>query len=266
MTSSLPLFRKLVLVFSAVYLSLIIHELGHVLAGTLAGFRSVACGIGTAQPFARVRIAGVRFYLARPILRGMTWALPRRLSPDRKALAILSAGGPLANLATGLVAWVVSRPLVDGTFVRLFVLCSLMMGIGNLVPFYSSISGVPTDGLTIVHCIRNTLFYDPAPTITAYERFFAWCKSLDARGRGSSALSGQGTSETLTRGAKFLWGGSKLRHACAISGGVWGRSLYRPPPSPFKQSRSRMVLHDRPAHDSASCHHELIPNLARYFP
>ncbi len=54
--------------------------------------RSVASG--TAQPFAQIRIAGVRFCLARPFLPGMTWALPRRrLGPDRKALAILCAGG-----------------------------------------------------------------------------------------------------------------------------------------------------------------------------
>lgn len=186
MASSLLLpVRILLLLIPALYLTIIIHELGHVLAGTLARFRIVSCGIGITRPFAQIRIAGVRFYLGRPLLRGFTLALPRRLGPDRKALAILYAGGPLANLAAGLVVWVVWRHLVDstylGVFVGMFVADSIMMSIGNLLPFYSSRYGSPSDGLTIVRCLRNTLFYDLAHSITSYEWVFALCKSLNAR-------------------------------------------------------------------------------------
>jgi len=186
MTSSLPIsFRVLVLLFPALYLTILVHELGHALAGTLAGFRMVSCGIGNARPFAKIRIAGVCFYLAHPLLLGMGLAIPERLGPNRNALAILYAGGPLANLAVGLVAWVVWRQLVDwtflGVFVGVFVAFSFMDGIGNLLPFYSSRYGMSSDGLTIIRCIRNTRFFDLAHSITSYERVFALCKSLDAR-------------------------------------------------------------------------------------
>ncbi len=184
MSSPSPL-HALVSLFPALYLTIMVHELGHALAGTLAGFRMVSCGIGIARPFAKIRIAGVWFYLARPLLLGMGLAIPERLGPNRKALAILYAGGPLANLAAGLVAWVVSRQLVDstflGVFMGVFMAFSIMDGIGNLLPFYSSRYGMSSDGMTIVRCIRNTHFFDLAHSITSYERVFALCKSLDAR-------------------------------------------------------------------------------------
>lgn len=191
MTSPLLLMlHMVVLLFSALYLSIIIHELGHVLAGTLAGFPIVSCGIGIARPFARIRIAGIWFYLARPLLRGITLAIPSQLGPNRKALAILSAGGPVANLVTVLVIWVVSppfedwtswRPLEHWTFSGVFFDVSLMMGIGNLLPFYSSRYGTASDGLTIVRCILNTRFLDQAHSITSYDWVFTFFKSLNAR-------------------------------------------------------------------------------------
>jgi hypothetical protein len=189
MSQPSPLYA-LFLTFSTLYLAIIVHELGHVLAGILAGFRIVSSGIGVTRPFARIRIAGVWFYLGRPVLRGFTLALPRRLGPDRKALAILYAGGSLANLATGLVAWVGWRHLVDWTswrpfddwtFSSVFMDVSLMMGIANLVPFHSSRVGSASDGLTILRSLRNTLSYDHAYSITSYEWVFALCKSLNAR-------------------------------------------------------------------------------------
>lgn len=183
-------FYALFLTFSTVYLALIVHELGHVLAGIFAGFRIVSCGIGVTRPFARIRIAGVWFYLGRPLLRGLTLALPRRLGPDHKAMAILYAGGSSANLVTGIVAWVgwrhladwtSWRPFNDWTFSSVFMDVSLMMGIANLVPFYSSRNGSASDGLTIVRNLRNTLSYDHTHSITSYEWVFNLFKSLSAR-------------------------------------------------------------------------------------
>lgn len=191
MTSPLLLpVRMLVLMFSALYLSILIHELGHALAGTLAGFRIVSCGVGITRPFARIRIAGVWFYLARPLLRGLTLAIPNRLGQNRKALGIIYAGGPLANLATVLVLWVVARPVVDWTswrpfdhwtFSSVLMDVSIMMAIGNLLPFYSSRYGSASDGLTIVRCILNMRFFDHAHSITSYEWPLNLFKSLDAR-------------------------------------------------------------------------------------
>lgn len=191
MTSPLLLpVQMLVLLLSALYLSILVHELGHALAGTLAGFRIVSCGIGTARPFARIRIAGVCFYLARPLLRGLTLAIPNRLGPNRKAPAILSAGGSLANLATVLVLWIVARPIADWTtwrpfdhwtFSSVFMDVSIMMGIGNLLPFYSSRYGSASDGLIIIRCILNMRFFDHAHAITSYEWPLNLFKSLDAR-------------------------------------------------------------------------------------
>lgn len=189
MSSPSPL-HALVLLFSALYLSILVHELGHALAGALTGFRIVSCGIGIARPFAQIRIAGIWFYLARPLLRGLTLAIPSRLGPNRNAPAILYAGGPLANLATVLVLWIVARPFDHWTswrpfdhwtFSSVFMEVSIMMGIGNLLPFYSSRYGSASDGLTIVRCLLNTRFFDHAHSITSYEWAFVLCKSLDAR-------------------------------------------------------------------------------------
>jgi hypothetical protein len=189
MSSPSPLYA-LVLMVSALYSSIIVHELGHALAGTLAGFRIVSCGIGITRPFAQIRIAGIWFYLARPFLRGITLAIPSRLGPNRKATALLYSGGSLANLLAVLVIWVVWHPLADWTswrpfdhwtFPRVFMDASLMMGIGNLLPFYSSRYGTASDGLTIVRCILNTRSFDHANSITSYEWVFNFFKSLNAR-------------------------------------------------------------------------------------
>jgi hypothetical protein len=200
MTSSLLWSMGVLLwLIPAMLLVVIVHELGHALAGTIAGFRIFICGIGMTQPLAQIRIGTVSFYLARPIFMGLTLAMPKQLRVNRFALAVLLAGGAVANLATGLVAWLVWRHVADWKFLAVFATLSFFSGIGNLLPFHSSKYGIASDGMQILRCIRNTLAQEPAQALASSERLFALCKSLNAE-HGTAHLGRALALQSLSMG------------------------------------------------------------------
>src|SRR5688500_16698459 len=79
-------------------LAIAVHELGHAAAGSLAGVRIVACGVGFGRPLLHGRLLGVCFFLARFPTGGLTLAVSDRPWSSRPAMVFLLAGGPLANL------------------------------------------------------------------------------------------------------------------------------------------------------------------------
>ena len=82
---------------AALVISVAIHELGHVIAGRLAGVRVVACGIGY-RPWLHARVGGIVFYFGWPFFSGLTLSLEDDLHLRRGPYAVMIAGGPLANL------------------------------------------------------------------------------------------------------------------------------------------------------------------------
>jgi hypothetical protein len=146
-----------VVLFTTLMLAILVHELGHLVAGLRAGFEFRSLSIG---PF-EVAPEGGRLKWARaPRFRGV--AVQVRMKPrdypdlDRRMVGFI-AGGPLASILFCLVSygfWVATLPFREkgaslGLFaIYLFALCLFLMSLsllpGTLVP-YTTRSGHATD-------------------------------------------------------------------------------------------------------------------------
>jgi hypothetical protein len=111
--------------------ALVVHELGHVLAGLSLGFRFHSVRVGRLHLTRPFRWSWSR--PAEPAAAGMTTLFPvgtTALGP--RAFGML-VGGPVANLATAGVITVLA--FEKDLFWASFVLWCVMIGMGNLVPF-----------------------------------------------------------------------------------------------------------------------------------
>jgi peptidase M50-like protein len=138
------------------FVCLALHELGHLFAGRVVGFRFTSIQIGPLQ-FSR-DYGGGRFRLQRQTPDGgevdMILDRVRRL---RKRLAFHVAAGPLANLASFLLAELLLRtpwgaeapPLVRGT-TQLFAFWSIFCFAGTIFPYLGR-SGQFSDGARLLH-------------------------------------------------------------------------------------------------------------------
>jgi len=127
----------IVFYFAAFTAAIILHELGHLAAGKLIGFRFNSLTIG---PFSLYFEYGrLRFRVRRALpaggYAGMQVHSIRRL---RQRLFIFTIGGPAANLLSGGVALAVLASVPSSKswvhFLTIFWMISLVLGIGNLVP------------------------------------------------------------------------------------------------------------------------------------
>lgn len=123
--------------FLATTVAIVLHELGHLLAGWMVGFHFSSFTIGPFSillEYGKLRIR-VRRSLPAGGYAGMHIDRVRRL---RRRLLIFIAAGPATNLLTmGLTLLLLSYdPTWEASsFVRLFWMNSAILGIGNLLPF-----------------------------------------------------------------------------------------------------------------------------------
>jgi hypothetical protein len=149
------------LLASALTLTTIVHECGHLFAGWMVGFRFSTIHIG---PFSlrlehgklKARVRGEMVALGAAGASGMHIRTVRRL---RRRLMIYSAGGPLANLlsipATILLIDHVFPGLAQtrvGTLAAQFTVFSLLAGLVNLTPIRSVLL---SDGARIEMLLRS---------------------------------------------------------------------------------------------------------------
>ena len=133
----------------AVYTWVIIalHELGHALAGRLMGFE--LCGLAV-FPLEFRRLGAKASVVWNPSLGGHYLGLPRTHEDLWRRHLVMVGGGPLANLVTFLLCWLVlvlAAGRIDGYafgFLRGLMCWSLVTAVGNLAPLH--ISGFKTDG------------------------------------------------------------------------------------------------------------------------
>jgi hypothetical protein len=132
-------------------ITIVVHECGHVFAGLAAGFRFNQMRIGQLQidrPFRVSRYRGKG-------TGSSGWASLFPVSADHLAAraAVLLLGGPLANLATAALVWVV--PVRTGMLGACVAGWSILLGLINLVPFRNR--AVLSDGKRLW-----TLLFSPA--------------------------------------------------------------------------------------------------------
>jgi hypothetical protein len=144
-----------VLVPAAGWLAITVHELGHWLGGILVRFRTL---IVVVWPF-RVQRDGERLRVGTAwnlsFIGGMVACLPTDTRKLRRRMAVLTAGGPVASLAAGVLGlglwWQFVRPLgltgvprAAGLLLLLFGAFSLLIGLSSLYP--RETAGYRSDG------------------------------------------------------------------------------------------------------------------------
>lgn len=139
--------------------NVVLHELGHLLAGMAAGMRPIALGIG---PFRYERtLAGWRGYRgsAQQGIAGFAALLPHAdRGEGRGAQAMMLAGGPLANLLIALACFMAVSALDGSPRLSAGLLglggIALVMGAANLLPFTVA-SGWRSDGRNLLDLVHR---------------------------------------------------------------------------------------------------------------
>lgn len=188
------------------YIGVVVHESGHFLAGRMAGLHLNLVRFGPLQINAPFRISW--HWKQGAGARGFTSMLPRTGNVSRQQVLIMLIGGPAANLFTAAIVFPFHKG--SGELFRLpiiFVVASLLLGLGNLIPFQkqSSVSdgkriwmlvsskgrgerwialfqivtaisqSVEIDMLPDILIARATAFTDQSPdTVTAHAFAYSW--------------------------------------------------------------------------------------------
>ena len=145
--SALLLVKLFFVLYTVLLLCILVHELGHLLAGTLVGFRLIYIRVGPLRIEHTGRLSW--HWTWRALTSGATASYPVSQWGVRWRLFADVAGGPAANLAS---AFLVHMLLPDGSSVLigagfLFVGLSTLIGVMNLLSFRSG-EPVP-DGLQL---------------------------------------------------------------------------------------------------------------------
>jgi hypothetical protein len=136
--------------YIALYLAIVIHECGHLVAGSSAGLRLNFVRFGPLQinpPFRvswqpRIGIAAA----------GMASLLPWNQQHLQRKVCILLLGGPLANLIAAAIVYMVFRPL--SMFWGILAFICAMLGASNLAPFVRR--GAVSDGKRFLMVLHRT--------------------------------------------------------------------------------------------------------------
>lgn len=171
-----------------------IHELGHVIAGFIVGLRFKRVIIGPLQITTPTR--GLKFSFYSDFgLDGLTGMALHRFGKLRSKLAIYVAGGPIANVVSGLIGgaavrYGIARSAFVVQAIEIFVGASILIGLVNLAPFRLR-SGVASDGVKLLW-------------LTSKEKTRRWICML--------ALQTQQTAAARPKDLKSTW----ISSACAV--------------------------------------------------
>jgi hypothetical protein len=127
----------------ALFLSLVVHQTGHLLTAWLTGFR-----LGR-------RDSGRRLYSCDVLRLGAMSVEPRTMEHLSRRLALLVLGGPLASLLLPLLLEIFARGARnDMAFaVHVFAVLSIMVGVADLLP--DDGRGNASDGARLVMLLKN---------------------------------------------------------------------------------------------------------------
>ena len=133
----------------ALFAVIVVHELGHLVAGLCTGYRLVSMefGVIAIRPPFRITVQRAR----RAGADAMTAMVPVHVRNLRWRALVMILGGPLANIGSAFAVFLLDPKL--GVFAVLFILLSLIVGGGNLVPFRSR--AVLSDGKRILLLLRR---------------------------------------------------------------------------------------------------------------
>ena len=133
----------------AILAIIVIHELGHLFAGWLVGFRFVVIRFGPIKVTAPFRISLYRE--GKVGAHGFTGMVPAGMSRVRTRMIVFVLAGSIANLLSAAAVMLLVH--ANSGFSAWFVLLAVLIGIGNLIPF-SRLSTI-SDGKRLLMLLRN---------------------------------------------------------------------------------------------------------------
>jgi hypothetical protein len=170
------------------YGSFFLHELGHAVAGYLAGMEVTSFGMGTGRPFWVGRWRGVRVYLCRERpFQGLTFFGDPAILPRRWPMIWALSGGILAHVLLTVVALALWHGLPWGWPVWAEAAgLNALYAVVNLCPFASRVGGMhfSSDGSQILQTLRYGDTRTSAPRALAALRQLRslWEATGDLRG------------------------------------------------------------------------------------
>jgi hypothetical protein len=141
-----------------IYAAVVLHELGHVIGGLLAGFRFISLAAGPLRVIATAQ--GVRLGWNRnlDLAGGMATTLPADGRNLRLRLMAAVGGGPLSSLllglaTSGLALWLLPEAPDLGALTAMTGLASLAIFLATISPQQSG--GVRSDGGQLLALLRD---------------------------------------------------------------------------------------------------------------
>jgi hypothetical protein len=128
---------------------IVVHEIGHLLLGLVAGFRFVSIQFGSLRIDSPFRISFRTLPKTGP--SGFVHMIPGTSQSLRSRALLFWAGGPFANLVAATVFLLYPGHSFRGA--ELFAGLSALTGVGNLVPFQRL--SMTSDGKRILSILRN---------------------------------------------------------------------------------------------------------------
>jgi hypothetical protein len=119
--------------------SLVAHELGHVVCARLAGCVPTSFGVGLGRVLFARSLMGTRFFVcARALSGGITFTLFPQLLPGRWQRTLVFAGGILANSALAVIAFAIASRVQEpnwSAFWRFALAINLVFALFSALPF-----------------------------------------------------------------------------------------------------------------------------------
>lgn len=134
----------------ALWLHILVHEVGHAAAGLLSGHEVHAVGVGPIRLQREGDSWRVRWCTDTRAIAGFALMLPRSETPSRRSTTVYLLGGPLSNLFIAALALPWAWPdtgqsaTIQHVIVKWFAGTGMLVGVGNLVPFLAG--GWSSDG------------------------------------------------------------------------------------------------------------------------
>jgi hypothetical protein len=134
----------IVLILAAICGTVVVHELGHVVVGLMAGFRFRYMRLGKFEVNPSLRFSRSR--VANESVLGMACFFPIEMKHHPWKFVAMIASGPLANLISGFLLLLLpyQKSFASGAFIA----TSLFLGANNLIPFRGK--NFRSDGLQIL--------------------------------------------------------------------------------------------------------------------
>lgn len=136
-----------VLPLALLFAAIVVHEIGHLVCGLSVGFQLTSVRFGPFQISPPFRVS-VKFE-PKTGASGFVSMIPGSSKNLRSRAMVFILGGPLANLLTGTSIFVLNI----GGFAPYFAAISILIGLGNLIPFrrFALIS----DGKRLLMLLKN---------------------------------------------------------------------------------------------------------------